>query len=410
AASVAAETIVLSEADLDTRRITGVTTVLAVPSTGIFSGRSVVLNLSSGPAASRVVRTPAAMHAAFRTRPTWTYPDSLMGVVAYLRQSFLDAQHHAAARAAYDRNPAQPRPAASADLDALTPVVRRELPIVFMADSPEAIRRAASLAREFNLRLIIAGARQAYSMDAGELRGVPVLVSVDWQDAPSAREDREEQPLRVIRDRVLGPTTPAVLAKKGVQFALVSGSGGAGDFLRGIRAAIREGLSTDDALRAVTITPARIFGVDRQLGTLERGKIANVVVTDRPIFERRVKMTHLFVDGREVRPQPAAETTAASAVDGTWNLTVVAPQGEIAIHVTLRAERGHVSGTFSGDRGSGEITGGHYDRPALQFTISAELEAETHDWVFNGTVDDDRIEGTVSTNLGTLQFSGSKQP
>jgi imidazolonepropionase-like amidohydrolase len=406
AASMAAETISLKDAERDTRLVTGVTTIVAAPRAGIFAGQSVVLNLTpSGPAA--IVRSPAAMHVAFRTRPTWTYPDSLMGVIAYLRQTFLDAQHHAAARAVYDRNTAQPRPATNADLDALQPVLRRELPIVFEAQSAEMIRRAQAIAREFNLRPIIAGARQAHQM-AQELRDVPIIVTVDWPKAPTDREDREEQPLRVIRDRVLGPTTPSVLAKNGVPFALASAGAGATDFIAGIRKAIQNGLSADNALRAVTLEPARIFGVDRQLGSLERGKIANVIVTDKPVFDKGVKVTRVFVDGRELRPRPAEDVREISAINGTWNLTVVAPQGNVAINVTLRAESGHVSGTFSGDRGSGEITGGFFSRPTLQFTISAQLEAEMHDWVFRGTVTGDAIEGTVSTNLGTFQFSGSK--
>jgi hypothetical protein len=148
--------------------------------------------------------------------------------------------------------------------------------------------------------------------------------------------------------------------------------------------------------------------VDRQLGSLERGKIANVIVTDKPVFDKSAKVTRVFVDGRELRPRPAEDTKETSAVNGTWNLTVVAPQGNVAINVTLRAESGHVSGTFSGDRGSGEITGGFFSPPTLQFTISEQLEAEMHDWVFRGTVTGDAIEGTVSTNLGTFQFTGSK--
>jgi imidazolonepropionase-like amidohydrolase len=406
AASIAAESIVFQDDDLDARRRTGVTTIVAAPRAGIFAGQSAVLNLVS-PASAGIVRSPAAMNASFRTRPTWTYPDSLMGVVSYLRQSFLDAQHHAAARVAYERNSAQPRPEVNAGLDALQPVLRREMPIVFEAQSAEMIRRAQAIAREFNLRLIVAGAQQAWQMPQ-ELREVPLLVSVDWPKAPSGREDREEQPLRVIRERVLGPTTPSVLAKGGVSFALVSGGASASDFIPGIRKAIDNGLSASDALRAVTLAPARIFGVDRQLGSLERGKIANLVVTDRPIFDRNAKVTRVFVDGREMRVRAAEETRDASPVNGTWSLTVVSPQGNVAVNVTLRVESGHVSGTFSGDRGSGEISGGLYDRPTLQFTISAQMDAETHDWVFRGTITDGSIEGTVSTNLGTFQFTGSK--
>src|SRR5204863_9402491 len=123
------------------------------------------------------------------------------------------------------------------------------------------------LGNEFKLRYILCGARQAYRM-APELKtsGIPLLVSVKWPAAPATKEDRDEQPLRVIRDRQLAPTSPAALVKSGATFALVSGAGKTGDFIAGIRKAIENGLSADDALRATTLSPARIFGIDRQLG------------------------------------------------------------------------------------------------------------------------------------------------
>lgn len=408
AAYVAGEHLNLTDTDLDARRYTGVTTVVAAPRAGIFNGQSVVLNLGEGNVSSRIVRSPAAFQISYNTRPSGTYPNSLMGVVAFIRQTFLDAQQFAAARQLYTKNPAgQRRPDAAPALEALIPAVRREVPVVFVADTDSAIRRSRSLAAEANVRPVISGARQGYRLGA-ELKDVPVLVSVDWPKPPTRREDRAEQPLRVIRDRQLAPTTPAVLAKNGVQFALVSGGAKASDFLPGIRKAITNGLSTEDALRAVTLTPARIFGVDRQLGSLERGKIANVTVTDRPIFDTGARVKRLFIDGRDIRPQEAAERGAESPVNGTWNLSVQTPQGNVAIAVTLKAESGHVSGTFYGDRGSGDVSGGFFDRPTLQFTISVQNEADTSDWVFRGTISDDSIEGTVATNLGTFPFTGSR--
>jgi imidazolonepropionase-like amidohydrolase len=402
-----AEHLEITDETLDTRRITGVTTVVTAPSYGIFNGQSVVLNLTAD-AGARVIKAPAAFQLAFRPRATWTYPDSLMGVIAFLRQTFLDAQHYASARAVYDRNPTGlRRPEANASLAALGGALRREVPVVFIADSAEMIGRAQALAREFNLRPIISGARQGYRMGT-ELRDVPTLVSVRWPVAPSNRIDREEQPLRVIRDRQLAPTTPSVLQKSGITFALVSAGATSSDFISGIRKAMENGLSEEDALRAVTLSPARIFGVDRQLGSLERGKIANVVVTDRPIFERRATVKTLLVDGRIVRPQAASESSTASPVNGTWSLTVRTPQGTVAVNVTLSAQAGHVSGTYSGDRGSGDIGGGIFADDTLQFTISAEVDAETSDWVFRGTVSNDTIQGTVTTTAGTFDFSGSK--
>ncbi len=177
----------ISDDDADARRAIGVTTVITAPAGGIFNGQSVVLNLGSGPIESRVIKNPAAAQVSFNTRPTWTYPDSLMGVISYIRQTLMDAQQHTAARAVYERNPSGlRRPADNPSLEALQPALNRAVPVVFIADSEEMIRRAQRIAAEFNLNYILSGAREAYAM-AGELKNVPVLVSVKWPVAPGGQ-------------------------------------------------------------------------------------------------------------------------------------------------------------------------------------------------------------------------------
>src|SRR5207248_3964725 len=104
----------LSDDDVDAKRATGVTTILTAPSFGIFNGQSVVLDLGGGNIEQRVVRNAATQQISFSPRPAWTYPDSLMGVISYLRQSFFDTQQYTAARAIYDKNPTgSPRPGES---------------------------------------------------------------------------------------------------------------------------------------------------------------------------------------------------------------------------------------------------------------------------------------------------------
>lgn len=412
--SLAVRNANISDDDAEARRAIGVTTVVTAPAHGIFNGQSAIVNLGGGPIESRVIKSPAALQISFNPRPTWTYPDSLMGVVSYIRQTFFDAQQHVAATEVYGRSPSGlERPHESPALDALRPVLRRDLPVVFVADSDTMLRRAMAIAKEMNLRYVLSGARGGYEL-AGELKNVPVLVSVKWPAAPADKEDREDQPLRVIRERQLQPTTPSVLQKNGVSFALVSGPGKAGDFLPGIRKAIENGLSAEDALRATTLAPARIFGIDRQLGSLERGKIANVIVSDKPLFDKDAKVKRVFVDGREIRLSADDKkrddaAPSESPIDGTWALTVRSPEGNVAIQVTLRAEDGKLSGTFSGDRGAGDIRGGSFDGTAVDFTISVQNNAaEASDWVFRGTVSGDTMNGTVATTLGNFEFSGSR--
>lgn len=410
AASLAVREVKLSDDDLEAKRATGVTTVLTAPSSGIFNGQSAILNLGEGSTESRVIRAAATQQVSFNPRAAWTYPDSLMGVISYIKQGFLDAQQNAAALAIYNQNPAgNKRPDQSASADALAAVVRRDVPVVFVADSELMMRRAMAIGNEFKLRYVLSGARQAYRM-ADELKasGIPVLVSVKWPVAPTSKEDREEQPLRVIRDRQLAPTSPAALVKSGATFALVSGAGKSGDFLPGIRKAIENGLSADDALRATTLSPARIFGVDRQLGSLEKGKIANIVISDKPIFEEKAKVTHVLIDGRETKlGTPPSGAGGASPLDGTWRMTVKSSTGDVSITATLHVEDSRVTGTYSGDRGSGDIRNGSFDG-TVEFTIAAKSETESNDWVFHGTVSGTGMTGTVSTTLGTFQFSGSK--
>jgi Amidohydrolase family len=393
----------ISDDDIDAKRATGVLTIVTAPSFGIFNGQSVALNLGGGTMESRVVRNPAWQQISFNPRPAWTYPDSLMGVISYIKQTLLDAQQYSAARSIYDKNPAgYKRPDESPSLEALGSVLRRDVPLVFVADSELMIRRAEAIAKEFNVRLIIAGARQGYKM-AGELKslGGPVLVSTKWPVAPAAKEDREEQPLRVIRDRQLAPTTPAVLAKSGVLFALVSG------------------LSADDALRATTINAARIIGIDRQLGSLDRGKIANIVVTDKPIFDKEAKVKRIFIDGRESKvaaedekKKPGGGTAAGatgSGIDGSWSFVVKTAAGDANISATLHVENGQISGTFSGDRGSGSIGNGTFDGTTVEFSIAGRGKEEAGDWLFHGTLHGTNMEGTVATTLGTFPFTGSKK-
>jgi imidazolonepropionase-like amidohydrolase len=408
----------LSDDDIDAKRATGVTTIVTAPAFGIFNGQSVALNLGGGTMESRVIRNPVSQQISFNPRPAWTYPDSLMGVISYLRQTFMDAQQYSAARIIYDKNPAgYQRPDENPSLGALGGVLRRDIPVVFVADSDLMMHRAAAIAKEFNLRMIIAGARQGYKMgDELKSLGAPVLVSIKWPTAPAAKEDREEQPLRVIRDRQLSPTTPAVLAKSGVLFALVSGAGKTADYVPGIRKAIDNGLSADDALRATTINPAKIIGIDRQLGSLERGKIANVVITDKPIFDKESKVRRIFVDGRESKvpaedekKKAAAAPSSGSAVDGAWTFVVKTSSGDVNISATLHVENGQISGTYAGDGGSGDIGSGTFDGTTVQFSIAAGGKQEAGDWLFHGTLHGTNMDGTVSTTLGMFPFTGSRK-
>src|SRR5205814_4503348 len=133
---------------------------------------------------------------------------------------------------------------------------------------------------------------------------VPVLVNLKWPEAEKDADPEDKPSLRTLRFRDRAPSSPAALAKAGVKFAFYSGGITVPkDTLKAAKRSIDAGLAPDAALRALTLSPAEIFGVADRLGSLENGKIANLVVTDGDLFEEKTKIKMVFVDGHrfEVR-------------------------------------------------------------------------------------------------------------
>lgn len=304
----------------------GVTTVLAVPGGEVVRGRSALVNVVApeeppqigalaGPGRGLVVlKTPVALHIAFTPRPRGdAYPVSLMGVIAFVRQSFVDAQHRRLVRQAFERAAGDTeRPAHDPALDALEPAVSGALPVVFDARSAVEIRRALKIAAEFNLKTIIAGGFGADEV-IEDLRAarVPVLYSLNFPTRPRTLAPEADEPLRVLKARAQAPRTPAALARAGIAFAFQSGGlRDPRDFVRHAARAVKEGLASEEAIRALTIGAARIAGVDGRLGSIEPGKIANLIVTEGDLFDETMKLRYVFIDGRPIPVERLGEERA----------------------------------------------------------------------------------------------------
>jgi imidazolonepropionase-like amidohydrolase len=286
-------------------RQTGFTVRLAAPDGGLVSGQSALVSLSGLASRDTVVRTPVALHVSLRESPGEGYPRSLMGDVAHVRQFFLDAGHYHRRHAAFEQSGgAGRRPPHDAALEAAGLALARKLPVVFDADTTDAIHRALDFAEEFKLRPIIAGGRDAWKV-APRLKAqrVPVILRVAVSEPNPDRErnwpDRVKDQKR--KDEHAEATCAHVLYKTGVPFAL-SAAGQAGDrpwdkFRENVRKSISSGLPPDAALAALTTVSAEVFGAERQLGVIEAGRPANLVVTDGNLFDAATQVHTVFADG-----------------------------------------------------------------------------------------------------------------
>jgi imidazolonepropionase-like amidohydrolase len=329
-------------------RAHGFTVAHAVPQLGLFRGQTAVLSLNDAPAAERVVRTGVAQSVILRRDGSVSsgYPTSGMGAIAFVRQTLHDADWHARARAAWERDPrATPRPELNPALTALAAAARGDQPLLVEARSEEEVLRALAFRDEFPVRLWIRGSGSEYRLlDHVRRIDTPLIVPVDFPRAPET--DRAEQLLNVslmaLRHWHHAPENPARLAAAGVEFAFTSeGMRDRDSFLGNVRRAVERGLSPHVALAALTTVPARYLGIAASHGTLEAGKAANIVVADGDLFRGEANVESVWVDGRHFGLAPAPGVDPR----GTWKVEAIGAE-RFEGTLVLRGTRARLTGTF----------------------------------------------------------------
>jgi hypothetical protein len=382
-------------------------------------GQSAVINLAGETPQQMIVRSPVALHVGFTPLRTGTYPGSLLGVFAAIRQMMLDAQRYREALAAYEKCPrGLRRPDQDKSLAALAPVLSRQMPVVMYADRQREIERALDLAQEFNLRLVIAGGAESWRV-AERLAAakVPVLLSLNYPRRTTAETpEADPDPVRVLRERVDAPKTAGRLASAGVRFAFQSGGlANMNDYLGNVSKSLENGLARDEAVRALTLRAAEILGVSDQLGTIEVGKIANLTVTRGDLFARDRRIAHVFIDGRPVDLKPVVPAAPGgqtrSLASGTWTLRVqLEGQPERSITLTLQQETERLSGSIQGDFGSAQIANASVGASGdIKFTAPITTGTQTTEATFTGTISGSEMRGTVTTvGSGTGTFNGTR--
>jgi len=230
---------------IEEERGTGVTTALTCPRQGVFPGQSALINLAGSEASIVVVRSPVFLTIQFTTGSGFVgvYPNSLMGTVAFIRQSFYDAIHYREENDRYHRmKRGVPRPEYDRKLATLGLAIHGDLPVAFIANTDGDIRRALMIADEFKIKPIIIGGLQSYRVvDTLKARNVPVILSMDFPKRAKDLPEDEDEPIRVLRERAEAPKAAGLLARAGLKFALMSGTLSSQDFMSNVQKAIEGG-------------------------------------------------------------------------------------------------------------------------------------------------------------------------
>lgn len=329
-------------------RSEGITTVLAVPTAGIFKGVSALVNLGDGKPNDQIVQANIAQHISLTAEFSRdNYPNSLMGVIALIRQTLLDANWYQKAHEAYKRNPSLSRPEVNEPLAALKDVIAGKVPVIIEASDELNVLRAERIAQEFSLNLIVRGSGHEYKrLDAMKATKRQFILPINFPETPAVQTPEEALQISLTELRYWdeAPENPKRLHEAGIPFAFTSAMlKDPGTFLAQVRKAVDRGLSSDAALAALTVNPAKFFGVEKQLGTLEAGKIANFIITDGDLFAEKTKIRETWIDGKryEVKPLPEVEPR------GKWNVKISGQSPGDTITLTVKGEPENLQGTIS---------------------------------------------------------------
>ncbi len=376
-------------------RSQGFTLALTSPQRGIFRGTSALVQLGEGIATDLIVKSRVAHHVGLEATGGFLtgYPNSLMGIIAFIRQSWNDADWYRKAHDTYNKKPAgRQRPETNTALATLADALQYKQPVMMTATDELQFLRVAKIGKEFGLNLWALGSGQEYQrLDAVKAAKIPIILPLNFPEAPAvdAPEEALNVTLEELRHWDAAPENPGRLEKAGVPLALSSYQlKDAGSFLAQARKAVERGMSADGALAAVTTAPATWLGIDKQYGTLEAGKVANIVVTDGDLFGEKTKVREVWIDGAryEVKVQPPHDPR------GTWNLLVSSDPQQSGT-LSLKGEVDKPSGSVTWRGKELRLGSMNYLAGRISFTMVTDSIGLKGTMMMSGTVGNQAMQG-----------------
>ncbi len=407
----------LSDKRIETWRDGGFTTVISAHKGGIFPGQAALLDLGGERNGDLVVKSPVAIPVSLQAPGNFaSFPGSLMGTLGYVHQVWLDTEWSGHAESIYDKNPkGMARPRYDRTDSALADALEDHAVVLIPANTTIQIRRSFELVDLWKVPAVLYGGQMSYDV-AGEIaaKKLPVLVNLKWPEAEKDADPDKTPTLRTLRFRDLAPSSPAALAKANVKFAFYSGGAASPkDVLKAAKKSIDAGLSADAAIRALTLSSAEIFGVSDRLGSIETGKIANLVITDGDIFGEKTKIKYVFVDGRKytIHQPEKPKDPPKGDLTGKWKLSFTSPEGpdEATADISMASD-GTLSGSVASKRGTSSIIEGYLSADKFSFKINIPIEDSPSDVIFSGTFDGKTMKGNIHVaSVGVdIDFTGAK--
>lgn len=429
------------EKSIASMRALGFTAAHVVPEGQMLPGQAALMMLHGENADQMVLKDESALFAQL-TGARRVYPATVIAVIAKWREMYKQAELAKAHEKTYaTSSKGMTRPNYDPTLQAFYPVIDKTQSVFFKASDVKSAYRVLSLQKEFGFNLVLAELKQGWHI-ADELskKNIPVLISMDLpaskdkgkgkgkKDAPKDKEKTKEKKsdpfqaekaaLEKRRDEEMKKhlTQAATLEKAGVLFGFSTLDVKSKDVRENLRKMIENGLSENAALAALTTIPAKMLGVSDALGSVEQGKIANLVITDKPYFEEKSNVRYVFVDGHKYeyeakKPAKKGDPNAKVKVAGKWSYNFEAMGQNMEGILELVDNGGDISGTITNEAmgSNSKIESANLEGNTLSFSVAIDGGGQTVNVEYSLVFDGDSLEGTVSAGqLGTFDMEGER--
>jgi len=416
------------EGDFAKLREAGFTVAHIAPDGNMLPGRGALISLAGETPETMRIKDDVSLMVQFEGTRGMS-PATLLGVMAKFKQLYRQAELAVAHEKAYAANPAgMGRPAYDEPVRGFYPLIEKTIPAVFVAKDMIAVHRALNLQKEFGFPLILSGVEQAAGV-VNELQAAntPVFLSLDLpeelktDDLDSTNTEQMALHTRVKASYEASMGQAATLREAGVPFGFCSEGAKVSALSGNLQRLVQEGgLSEEEALAALTTTPAEFLGLSRQLGTVDEGKLAHLVISDKPYFSEKAKVRFVFVDGqlfemkakKKKKKAGKGESSEGSVnVAGKWNYTTESPQGKTGGVLSITGTPGNYEGTLSSDQSNEELEleDVSVDGNKLSFSFSFDGGGQTIFITVDADIEGETFEGNMTIGeYGAFPIEGER--
>lgn len=413
-------------------RALGFTTAQVVPYGGMLPGTGSIIQLGGETANEMVLFANSSFYSEL-TGAQRMYPNTVIGVMSKYRELYRQAAQAKAYENMYASNRAGlERPTNDKILEAFYPVIDKRMPVLFKADRYLDANRVLLLQQDLGFNVVLGDVKDSWDLiNKIKTSNAKVFLSLDLPDAvkEEKKDDKKDQStaekeaLEKRKTEAIAQYTAqaSVFQKAGVSFGFSTASAKTKDIPANLRRMIAAGLTEDQALAALTTSPAQILGIADRVGTVDNGKIANLVISDKPYFNEKAKVRYVFVDGvmykYEVKEEKKADAKNGNGKkadpNGKWSYTTETPQGNSTGVIVIKNQEGAYTGTITNsmsDRET-ELKSIMVDGNVLSFSFGFDAGGGSMTIDVNLTIDGTDFEGTMSVGqYGSFPMKGSKDP